>query len=243
MDVLCGRGVRSDRCGTADGALNDSRDSWNSMSNSPAFGQSSDLLPRGSHEEFPSDAGGVIEVARALGQLMARCRGALEAQRLDVIAAVWRTERLLGGLARTSLVGDGIQVVAGRRAMARALADAYGQARSSRLGVYSSPFMESVGGRHGPVDARLAAMGVRLRAVYQQSQAQLLPRLPRVEVRRADLVPMDMVVVDDRLAVLPIDPDRPGFALTVVSDPAWVQLACVLAENCWSRAEGAGDVR
>ncbi|MFI0721913.1 hypothetical protein [Streptomyces sp. NPDC021224] len=64
-----------------------------------------------------------------------------------------------------------------------------------------------------------------------------------MEIRTADLVPMDMIVVDDEVALLPVDPDRPGLALIVVTDLAWVRLASVVAESCWARAEGADGGR
>jgi hypothetical protein len=175
---------------------------------------------------------------------MARQLAALDARRLEVTAAVWGTQRLLGLRACAGPMDDGIRVVAGRHAIARALADTYGQPVRSRLSLYTSSFAENVVGRQEAVDARLAAQGVRLRAVYQLKPSAHVPSVVSgVQVRHLDLVPVDMVVVDDQLAVLPLDPDRPGRALMVVTHPALVRLSCVLAESCWSRAEGAGDVR
>jgi hypothetical protein len=85
--------------------------------------------------------------------------------------------------------------------------------------------------------ANLAARGVRLRAVYQCSETGALAernaQAGHEEVRVAGLVPINAVVVDDRTAILPIDPDRPGSGLVVISDPEWVELVSVLAEACW----------
>jgi len=177
-----------------------------------------------------------------LGRLMAHCGNVLLEGQLAVAAAVWRTERLarLGGCPRPAL--EGVEVVAGRRSMARALGRARRGAVRSRLSVSSSPYVAE-GDAQTSVDAQLAGQGVRLRALYQKPATGLaVAPSGDVEIRTADLVPMDMLVVDDRLAVLPVDPDRPGLALIVVHDPAWVRLASVVAESCWARAEEvAGD--
>jgi hypothetical protein len=173
---------------------------------------------------------------------MAHCGNVLLEGQLAFAAAVWGTERLagLGGCAPLGL--EGVEVVAGRRSMVRALERARGGAVWSRLSVSSSPYAAESDAQTS-LDAQLTGQGVRLRAVYQKSEAgpAVLPS-GDVEIRTTDLVPMDMLVVDDRLAVLPVDPDRPGLALVVVRDRAWVRLASAVAESCWARAEGAdGD--
>lgn len=242
MPVVYSHATRRTGYDTVQAMACDGRRSRVSTINSLSVRPSSSLLLRVSRADTEGDTAMVMDVARALGDLMARCRGALATRQLEVAAAVWGTERLLDGSGCASEVGDGIQVVAGRRAMARVLARAYGQPVGNRLSLYSSPFAGSTE-RQAAVDGRLAAQGVRLRAIYQQ------PSLPRrvelspagVEIRCANLVPMDMVV-DDRTAILPVDPDRPGVALMVISDPAWFQLAGALAQDCWARAEGLGDV-
>lgn len=212
------------------------------MTNFAPGGPSSSLLLRVSGVDGEADAETLMDVALALGDLMARCRAALESRQLAVAAAVWGTERLLGGAGCASGVGDGIQVVAGRAAMARVLAGVNGRPAGGRLSLYSSAFAGGTG-RQAAVDTRLAAAGVPLRAVYQKA---LLPEPVEpptgVEVRHTDLVPMDMVV-DEQTALLPVYADRPGIALIAISDPAWVQMARVLAESCWVRAEGHDDVR
>lgn len=192
--------------------------------------------------DVDGDAETLMDVALALGDLMARCGDALESVQVEVAAAVWGTERLLGGAGCAGAVGDGIRVVTGRAAMARVLAQANGEPVGGRLSLYSSTFAGGVG-RQSAVDRRLASEGVRLRAVYQKAllSEPVEPPPVGVEVRCADLVPVDMVV-DERTALLPVYPDRPGIALIVVTDPAWVQMARVLAESCWVRAEGRSDV-
>jgi hypothetical protein len=204
---------------------------------------SSEILLRASRVNFGSDSAVVVEAAEALSGLMGRCRVSLEDGQLAVAAAVWGTERLLGRsrCAHTSV--DGVRIVAGRRAMARALVEASEQAVRSRLSLSTLPYAPEPDGRADGA-ARLAAQGVRLRALYQRPVFGVVaPPRGRAEVRTADLVPMDMIVVDDELAVLPVDPDRPGLALILVTDPVWVRLASVVAESCWARAEGADGGR
>lgn len=235
------RGVRGSlRTGTCDaGRLGSSAAGANSRDSRLSY----EILLRagGAHSEL--DSAVVVEAAEALSGLMGRCRAALEDGQLAVAAAVWGTERLLGrsGCAHASV--DGVRVVAGRRAMARTLAAARDQAKQGRLSLSTRPYAPE---RSGQVEAdvRLTARGVRLRALYQRPVLGFdAPTPGSVEIRTADLVPADMIVVDDEVALLPVDPDRPGLALIVVTDLAWVRLASVVAESCWARAEGADSGR
>jgi hypothetical protein len=185
------------------------------------------------------DTSVVLEAGEALGSLMARCRADLADEGLLVAAAVWRSETLLGRSVCAPRRVGGVQLVVGRRAMGRALAQVNAEAVQSQLAVSSLPYDPEDG--RGAVDERLAARGVRLRALYQRSVCGYDTAPPGcVEVRAGDLVPMDMLVVDDEVAVLPVDPDHPGLGLIVVTDPAWVRLASVVAESCWAWAEGVG---
>lgn len=201
------------------------------------FRPNSGLLLRVVGEVRGLDSPVVLEAAQALGTLMARCRDDLADGEREVAAAVWGTERLLGGRAPRRL--GGVRVVVGRRAMGRALVQVGSEATRSRLSVSTLPYAPDA--RRAAVDRRLAARGVRLRALYQRPVCGAqIPPPSGAEVRAGDLVPMDMLVVDDEVAVLPVDPDRPGVGLIVVTDLGWVRLAAVVAESCWERAEGAG---
>ncbi|WUH90323.1 hypothetical protein OG900_09565 [Streptomyces sp. NBC_00433] len=201
----------------------------------------SDLLLKASRAESQGDAEAIVEVGGAVGELLAFCRAGLATRHSDVAAAVWGCEHLLDGLGRTVVGGEGLQVVAGRRAMAGVLAHAYGSPARSRLALYSESLPTDGGAgsaSRAAVDAELAARGVRMRAVYQYSEVgqAAWPRAGAEDVRLAALVPVNALVVDDRTAILPIDPDRPGSGLVIVSDPGWVRLVGVLAESCWAGA-------
>jgi hypothetical protein len=181
-----------------------------------------------------------------LGELLAVCRASLAARQLETAAAVWRTEYLLGNVSRTVIDGDGLQVVVGRRAMAGVLAQSYRSPERSRIALYCEPMSPEAGASTAPraaMAAELAGRGVRLRSVYQGSEVGGLAvrdgRAGDEEVRVAGLVPINAVVVDDRTAIVPIDPDRPGSGLVVITDPGWVELVSVLAEACWAGAAAA----
>lgn len=212
------------------------------LANVVDFRPSSELLLRIGRADRGWDPSVVLEAGEALGALMARCRNDLADGDLEVAAAVWGTERLLGGGGRVPRRVGGVTVVVGRRAMGRTLAQVAAAVVRSRLSVSTLPYAPE--GRRAAGDERLAAQGVHLRALYQRSVcgAGVLPS-GCVEIRAGDLVPMDMLVVDDEVAVLPVDADRPGLGLAVVTDPAWVRLASVVAESCWACAEGAGGDR
>lgn len=192
------------------------------------------------------DSEAVLEMGRALGELLAVCRASLAARQLETAAAVWRTEYLLGNVSRTVIDGDGLQVVVGRRAMAGVLAQSYRSPERSRIALYCEPLSSEVGVSTAPraaMAAELAGRGVRQRSVYQRSEVGGLAvrdgRAGDEEVRVAGLVPINAVVVDDRTAIVPIDPDRPGSGLVVITDPGWVELVSVLAEACWAGASPA----
>jgi hypothetical protein len=201
----------------------------------------SDLLLKAGRAESQEDAEAIVEVGSAIGELLAFCRAGLATRQLDVAAAVWGCERLLDDSGRSVIGNEGLQVVAGRRAMAGVLARAYASPARGRLALYSEPLPTDGGAgsaSRAAVDAELAARGVRMRAVYQYSEVgqAAWPRAGAEEVRLAGLVPVNALVVDDRTAILPIDPDRPGSGLVIVSDPGWVRLVGVLAETCWAGA-------
>lgn len=205
--------------------------------------RSSEVLLQAGRTHSELNSAVVVEAAEALSGLMGRCRTGLEDGQLAVAAAVWGTERLLGRGGCPHAKVSGVRMVAGRRAMARTLAEVLDKAVRDRLSLSTLPYAPGTR-RRIESDARLAARGVRLRALHQRPVVRLDASPPgSVEVRTADLVPMDMLVVDGELALLPVDPDRPGLALIVVTDPAWVRLASVVAESCWARAEGADDGR
>lgn len=241
MPVVYGQGSRkigrgSHRSGACDsGGISGAV----SAANVVHFKPSSEVLLRVSRSDSEFDPSVLLEAGEELGALIARCGAVLADGALAVAAAVWGTERLLGESTCVPRRVGGVRVVTGRRTMGRLLAQASSAAVRSRLSMSSLPYKPDAGRQTG--DARLAAQGVRLRALYQRSVCGFAsPVLSCVEVRTGDLVPMDMLVVDNEVAILPVDPDRPGIGLIVVTDPAWVRLARVVAESCWARAEGVG---
>jgi hypothetical protein len=216
------------------------------LPNSLPKGAASERLIEARQGGLPLDAETVLEVGRTLGELLAACRAGLATRQLDTAAAIWGTERLLSGVSRTVIHGDGLQLVADRWAMADVLARSYCSPERSRLALYCEPMSSKTSATtasRAAVDTGLAARGVRLRAVYQCSEARALAerhvRAGHEDVRVAGLVPINALVVDDRTAILPIDPDRPGSGLVVISDPEWVELVSVLAEACWAGASAA----
>ncbi len=100
-----------------------------------------------------------------------------------------------------------------------------------------------------PVNQRALERGVVIRAVCRDSFRNDSETLAYARwmtsmggrMRTAPTVPMPLVVVDRRIAVLPLDPDDPRKGALEVCNPGVVATACALFEQVWSVATPFGE--
>lgn len=139
----------------------------------------------------------------------------------------------------------GVDLAAGARNVQRVLAELHSMPARNRTTLHSQPVPQGWS-RDAVADDNGALLdrGVVLRAVYPHaadlSSRQHLFLLQQhsmgIAVRLMPTVPTDLLIVDDTLAVLPVFPDHPGWALAILRDPAWVQAAVQIADACWASA-------
>ncbi|MFE0458540.1 LuxR family transcriptional regulator [Kitasatospora sp. NPDC058965] len=100
-----------------------------------------------------------------------------------------------------------------------------------------------------PVNQQALERGVVIRAVCRDSfrnDAETLAYARWMtskggQMRTVPTVPVPLVVIDRRIAMLPLDPDDPRQGALEVSDPGVVATACALFEQVWSVATPFGE--
>lgn len=101
-----------------------------------------------------------------------------------------------------------------------------------------------------PLNQNALERGVAIRAVYQDSfrndvathaYAQWLTLLGG-QMRTVPTVPMQLVIVDREVAMLPIDPGDPRHGAVEVHSPGVVAALCALFDETWARGTPFGDV-
>lgn len=93
-------------------------------------------------------------------------------------------------------------------------------------------------------DRRVIGRGVTVRSIYsrhawaQPDSADLIARRREagVEIRLSTVVPMNLVLVDDHLALVPADPDDRDAGAVLVRGPALVRSYRAFYEHCWYAA-------
>ncbi|MBM9508038.1 hypothetical protein [Actinacidiphila acididurans] len=167
---------------------------------------------------------------------------------LEIAAAVWGLERMVGPGVPYVLEGSDAELVAGPRNVRRLLAELSELPTASRLTLLDEPVPNR--GLAGLVDSSaLAARGVAMRTVYrhdgqlsfEQRRYQRLLAAAGVRARQAPLVPVNMIIIDGETVMLPVDPDRPGAGAVVLRNTVWVYLARLVFDDCWHRATALSE--
>jgi DNA-binding CsgD family transcriptional regulator/sugar-specific transcriptional regulator TrmB len=101
------------------------------------------------------------------------------------------------------------------------------------------------------VDAEAIDRGVRVRTVYQDSVRNHRPTLEYAqwlsemgsEVRTAAILPLRMLIVDRKIAVVPVSTDNSGAAAVVISSDGIVTALTALFNSLWRTATPLGAAR
>ncbi|SDU75149.1 helix-turn-helix domain-containing protein [Jiangella alkaliphila] len=140
--------------------------------------------------------------------------------------------------------GDLVEIVTGSDATARRLVDVYSSARTQVRAMERPPY-GVVNSEANPIEVELLRAGVRHRVLYEQSAVDLPGRLADLlggiaageEARVVPTLPARMLLIDDRLAMIPA---RAGALITdqllVVHPSGLLDVLAELFEETWLRA-------
>jgi len=198
--------------------------------------------PDGEHAVHPRvGLTGLAERRRAeLNKMMAELKDA-EAS-ADVIAEQYN--ELL--TARSS--GD-VEILKGRANASRRIEELGLKARESFWGLLPAHVDEAVQPMERSPDLPLLERGLRMRTVYLQSMitskqaldyAAMIHRLGG-EVRATPTLPMRLLIFDQEIAIMPMDPETPTAGAVIHRSPAVVSVALALFDAYWSRASELFD--
>jgi DNA-binding CsgD family transcriptional regulator len=185
-----------------------------------------------------------VHPARGLAILVRRQEEALELQRRDIESSREALTTLMGEAAGGPATSR-IERLEGLDAVQARLEELTGRAtREVMTVVPGGPQRAAVLDAARPLDAELARRGLRLRSLYQDSLCSDRANMEYVswlaglgvQVRTAPLLPPRMILLDQEVAVMPLDPAnrRPGAAL--VREPGVLAALIALFEQNWEAA-------
>jgi sugar-specific transcriptional regulator TrmB/DNA-binding CsgD family transcriptional regulator len=143
--------------------------------------------------------------------------------------------------ARTS--GD-VEVVKGRANASRRIEELGLKARETFWGLVPAHIDDSIRTVDESPDRPLIERGLKLRTVYLQSMTsskQVMEYAASVhrlgcEVRVTPTLPMRLLILDQELAIIPMDPANPTAGAVIHRSPAVLAIALSLFDAYWSRA-------
>jgi DNA-binding CsgD family transcriptional regulator/sugar-specific transcriptional regulator TrmB len=151
-----------------------------------------------------------------------------------------------GSLTRSAIA---VEAITDYRRIQQALEDIFDVVQESSCSMYPSGPTRAIPERILDRDRRKIDNGVRVRAIYHSRDAarpehtDLLNRRVElgVEVRIASVVPMNMVIVDEQYAVVPLRPEAPREGAILARGRVLVRSYLSLYEHCWHTASPYGD--
>lgn len=143
--------------------------------------------------------------------------------------------------ARTS--GD-VEVLKGRANASRRIEELGAKARETFWGLIPAHVDDIVGPAEESPDLPLLERGIKMRTVYLQSMTVSKQGLEFAafmhkhgnEVRATPTLPMRLLIIDQQIAVMPLNPDQESAGAVIHRSPAVVALALALFDAYWSRA-------
>ncbi|MFI7060622.1 LuxR C-terminal-related transcriptional regulator [Kribbella sp. NPDC050124] len=171
------------------------------------------------------------ELNMALGELR-------EAEASAEIVAEQYNELLT---ARSS--GD-VEVLKGRANASRRIEELGLKARDTFWGLVPAHIDDTIQPMDRSPDLPLLERGLKMRTVYLQSMtaskqaldyASAMHRLGG-EVRATPTLPMRLLIFDQEIAIMPMDPENPTAGAVIHRSPAVVSVALALFDSYWSRA-------
>ncbi|MFI5692145.1 LuxR C-terminal-related transcriptional regulator [Kribbella sp. NPDC051586] len=198
--------------------------------------------PEGEHAVHPRV--GLTGLAERRRTELNKMLGELQAAEVSAEVIAEQYNELL-----TSRSTGDVEVLKGRANASRRIEELALKARESFWGLIPAHFDDSLPQAYKSPDFALLERGIRMRTVYLQSmvaskQAQeyaaTMHRLGG-EVRATPTLPMRLLILDQELAIIPMDPQSPTDGAVIHRTQAVVALAVALFDAYWSRASEMFD--
>ena len=144
----------------------------------------------------------------------------------------------------TSRSSGDVEVLKGRANASRRIEELALKAKDTFWGLVPAHFDDSVPKSERSPDFDHLGRGLKMRTVYLQSMtaskqaveyASTMHRLGG-EVRVTPTLPMRLLIFDQEIAVMPMDPESPTAGAVIHRTPAVVSVALALFDAYWSRA-------
>ncbi|MEU8225946.1 LuxR C-terminal-related transcriptional regulator [Kribbella sp. NPDC048915] len=149
----------------------------------------------------------------------------------------------------TSRSSGDVEVLKGRANASRRIEELALKAKNGFWGLVPAHFDDTVPSSDRSPDFELLERGLRMRTVYLQSMTVSKQALEYVEtvhrlggeVRVTPTLPMRLLLFDQEIAVMPMDPENPTAGAVIHRTPAVVAVAVALFDAYWSRATDLFD--
>src|SRR2546423_4298011 len=144
----------------------------------------------------------------------------------------------------TSRSSGDVEVLKGRANASRRIEELAMKAKATFWGLIPAHFDDTVPKSERSPDFELLERGIKLRTLYLQSMTASKPAVEYVstmhrlggEVRVTPTLPMRLLIFDQEIAVIPMDPENPTAGAVIHRTPAVVSVALALFDAYWSRA-------
>jgi len=139
--------------------------------------------------------------------------------------------------------GD-VEILKGRANASRRIEELGLKARETFWGLVPTHIDDTIQPMERSPDLPLLERGLRMRTIYLQSMtaskqaleyASAMHRLGG-EVRATPTLPMRLLIFDQEIAIMPMDPENPTAGAVIHRSPAVVAVALALFDAYWSRA-------
>lgn len=144
----------------------------------------------------------------------------------------------------TSRSSGEVELLKGRANASRRIEELAQKARDTFWGLVPAHFDDTVHQVDRSPDFALLERGLKMRTVYLQSMttsrqaveyAATMHRLGG-EVRVTPTLPMRLLILDQEITIMPMDPENPTVGAVIHRSPAVVSVALALFDAYWSRA-------
>lgn len=166
-----------------------------------------------------------------------------ELQRMRLAAIEW-SEQARRAAARSSMGPEMLEVVSGPEDIARHFGQLQLAAEHEVCAFDCPPYMVAGDPPANPAEFDVLARGVSYRAIYDPKAftCDWVPNTLRQCMRAGEQarlypnVPTKMIIVDRKIALIPLDAQQPGAEVLVVRAPAVVDTLQMFFDNLWRQA-------